>query len=301
VYCDQRIITHDASVGDEVSQSAVRDALSSMSEAVELCFFGGSFARLEPGLMMEYMRSIESAPHGSVVTFSSYPGDFNGERGKALIKALRNYPIGTIELGIPSLDPHVLEVCGRQDDAGDIKKILAALQDEGFHIGVQTMIGLPGQTFESSILDVETLGGVMYPDSWDLRIYPCLVLRGTELEAMYRRGEYLPLELDEAARQSGALLRVAERLGFNVIRVGLHDSVSLKKSVVAGPYHPAFGELARSEKLALELFEKHPKGPWTVKSAMISQLTGHGAKGLRRLAELASMPLRAAESLIKII
>ncbi|MDR1472130.1 MAG: radical SAM protein [Synergistaceae bacterium] len=301
VYCDQRVITQDASGGAPVSPDVVRRELSGASGALELCFFGGSFAKLERGEMTELLRAVESAPNGSVVTFSSYPGDFEGTDGAALIDVLRGFPIGTIELGVPSLDPHVLARCGRQDDPGGIKRVLTLLRDEGFRLGVQTMIGLPGQTFESAMSDIEELGRVMAGGAWDLRLYPCLVLRGTELESMSRRGGYSPLGLEDAARQSGALLRAAEAMGFNVIRVGLQDSPTLKRSVVGGPYHPAFGELALSEKLALELFEKNPRGPWRVEPYKISQLKGHGARGARRLAELASIPFRAAEALIEAI
>jgi hypothetical protein len=95
--------------------------------------------------------------------------------------------------------------------------------------------------------------------------------------------------LDEAARMSGKLLLEAERLGFNVIRVGLLESPSLRKAVLAGPYHPAFGELALSEKTALSLFAQNPEGPWTIEAKNISHLTGHGARGIKRLAELAGM------------
>ena len=124
---------------------------------------------------------------------------------------------------------------------------------------------------------------------WDFRLYPCLVIEGTELEVMYKRGEYVPLELEDAAQTAGAILLAAERHGFNVIRVGLLESESLKKSVIAGPYHPAFGELAISEKLALSLFDSSPRGPWSIPRRKISQLTGHGARGIRRLSDLTGL------------
>jgi histone acetyltransferase (RNA polymerase elongator complex component) len=218
-----------------------------------------------------------------------------------LAGVLRDYPIGTIELGVPSLDPRVLARCGREDDPAGIKKAIALLRDGGFHIGVQAMIGLPGQTFESAMRDVMELGCMMSGAPWDFRLYPCLVLKGTELEGMLARGEYVPLSLDEAVAQSGAIIRAAESAGYNVIRVGLQDSATLRDSVVGGPYHPAFGELALSEKIALDLFEGSPRGPWRVESSKISHLKGHGSRGAKRLAALASMPLHAVLSMIETV
>jgi histone acetyltransferase (RNA polymerase elongator complex component) len=251
--------------------------------------------------MIGFLDAVRSAPSGSVITFSSYPGDFDGEYGLDTISILKQYPIATIELGIPSMDSAILEKCGRGGDSESVKSAVTRLRDNSFHLGVQMMIGLPGQTADGVISDMNALASLM-PDGgkWDFRLYPCLVLEGTELEAMYRRGEYLPAGLDEAVRMSGKILLEAERLGFNVIRVGLLESSGLKKSVLAGPYHPAFGELALSEKTALTLFAENPKGPWTIETKNISRLTGHGARGIKRLAELAGMTEKEAMTLWRV-
>ncbi|MDR1966322.1 MAG: radical SAM protein [Synergistaceae bacterium] len=299
VYCDQLAITTDAGGGESVTPGAVRETVAAMTGPVELCFFGGSFARVERAAFVAFLDAIRAARPGSAVTFSSYPGDFDGEYGRQTAQILKRYPIGTIELGIPSLDPNVLKMCGRDDDPEKIKRAVVFLRDLGFRLGIQMMIGLPGQSAGGAMRDVETLAALM-PEtiSWDFRLYPCLVLRGTELEAMWARGAYRPLGLDEAARLSGVLLLAAEKLGFNVIRVGLIDSESLKKSVAAGPYHPAFGELAMSEKLALEMFSKNPRGPWEIGQRNISLLTGHGGRGIKRLAELGGMTPEEAMSAV---
>ena len=50
-----------------------------------------------------------------------------------------------------------------------------------------------------------------------------------------------------------------EDRNINVIRLGLHDSDSLRENMVAGAYHPAFRELCESEIMynnALEELEK---------------------------------------------
>ncbi|MDR1481924.1 MAG: radical SAM protein [Synergistaceae bacterium] len=287
VYCDQNAITADAAGGAFPGPEAVAARMKSMLVPVELCYFGGSFAKQSHDMIVGCLDAVRSAPAGSTVTFSSYPGDFYGPSGDELISLLREYPIGTIELGVPSLDEDVLAVCGRPDEPENIKRVLVKLRDAGFHLGAQIMTGLPGQTVESSKADIENIGALIGDSGpWDLRIYPCLVLRGTELEVMYRAGAYKPLGLDCAVRWVGTLLRGARRAGFKVIRVGLQESASLRESVVAGPWHPAFGELAFSEAAALDLAGENPAGPWHIDHKKISHLTGHGMKGILRLSSL---------------
>ena len=72
------------------------------------------------------------------------------------------------------------------------------------------MPGLPGDTPATAVATLRrTLA--LRPDF--LRIYPTLVIAGTELEAMYRRGEYSPLELPAAVRLCKVMLHEALR-GF---------------------------------------------------------------------------------------
>jgi histone acetyltransferase (RNA polymerase elongator complex component) len=288
VYCNQSAIT---GVGVPPAPGEAASAAAREASPVELCFFGGSFARLGAPLMEAYLAAVLRAPRGSVVTFSSYPGDFTGERGARVLDVLEKYPIGTIELGVPSLDEGVLARCGREGDAAEVTGVARALAGRGYRLGAQIMTGLPGQTPESSAKDIRTLGAVMrdFRAAWDLRIYPCLVLRGSELEAMRGRGEYVPLTVEEAARQCGRLLITAEEEGFRVIRVGLTDSASLRESVIGGPYHASFGELAMSEKTVLLMAEESRLGPWRADARNISLLTGHGRRGIKRLAELTGM------------
>ena len=300
VYCDQNAITRDA--GGCVTPEAVADVASAQKSPVEFCFFGGSFARVGTPRMRAFLDAVCGAPEGSAVIFSSYPGDFDGDAGLETMRVLKDYPIATIELGIPTLDPIVLKTCRRDDDPAAITRAVARVRDNGFHLGVQMMIGLPRQTTESVTRDASTLASMMPAgEAWHFRLYPCLVLRGTELESMFRRGEYEPLSLEDGIRAAGAVIFEAERLGFNVIRVGLLESESLKKSVVAGPYHPAFGELAMSEKRALFLISENPGGPWTIERQSLSHLTGHDGRGLRRLAELSGISEREARDRLSVL
>jgi hypothetical protein len=99
------------------------------------------------------------------------------------------------------------------------------------------------------------------------------------------------LERLEMIRQTGVLLDRARQLGFEILRIGLHETASLRETVLAGPAHPALGELARAEALAISLARNTPYGPWTVHRRQRSLLSGHGEYGLRALSRITGVPI----------
>ena len=62
-----------------------------------------------------------------------------------------------------------------------------------------------------------------------MRLYPTLVVEGTDLACWYRAGEYVPLTLEEAVDQTAWLANFEDR-DISVIRVGLHAEASLEQS-----------------------------------------------------------------------
>jgi histone acetyltransferase (RNA polymerase elongator complex component) len=112
-------------------------------------------------------------------------------------------------------------------------------------VGIQTMIGLPGQDNRSALISAGQFA-TLEPDF--VRIYPCLVITGSPLAADYRRGGFRPLSLDAAVATCARLWRVFARRNIPVIRMGLQASAELSDGahVLAGPYHPAFGHLVFS-------------------------------------------------------
>lgn len=279
VYCNQSAIT---GVTEVPSPEYVRSVLKEIDEPREICYFGGSFCRFPRDKIKEYLdcAAIYAKP-GSTVRFSTYPGDLRDEGLRSLIK---RYPISRIELGIPTLDPSVLSACRREADPDAIMEDIAALTADGLPVGVQMMIGLPGQSRESSIRDLRALAGLKGGGEWELRLYPCLVIEGTELCRMYKNGEYQPLTVEEAAEWGGEFIDEALSSGFVPIRIGLQETASLASEAIAGPHHPALGELILADASARRLVRDRPEGPWRVPSRERSRFTGHGGYGIKRIA-----------------
>jgi histone acetyltransferase (RNA polymerase elongator complex component) len=258
-----------------------------MDEPVEICYFGGSFTCFSTDLMVAYLECVRHAPAGSRIRLSTHPLGIDRER----LRILKRYPVSVAELGIASFDDKVLADCGRGYDRSLIMSKLSLMLEEGFTPGLQVMLGLPGQQRQDLLQGLADVAVMKGDRTLPLRIYPCLVLRGTALERRLKEGSYTPLPLDEAVRWAGELILQARDLGFSVIRVGLHETPALSLSVAAGPHHPALGEMARGHALALELVRRAPRGPWVIPSRDISLLTGHGRRGLATLGRLAGLTL----------
>ncbi|MCD7951587.1 MAG: radical SAM protein [Synergistaceae bacterium] len=279
VYCNQRAIT---GVTEVPTPDYVRAVLEDVKEPREICYFGGSFCRFPEKTIKAYLDCVtEYAPAGSTVRFSTYPGDLRDDALRALIK---KYPISRIELGVPTLDPAVLAACRREADPEKIFEDISLLMKDSLPVGVQMMIGLPGQRRESSLCDLMRLAELKGGERWELRLYPCLVIAGTELERLYLEGEYRPLSVEEAALWGGEFIELAVDFGFVPIRIGLQETASLAAEAKAGPHHPALGELILADAEARRLVKLAPKGPWQVPRRDISKFRGHGGFGIKRLA-----------------
>lgn len=104
-----------------------------------------------------------------------------------------------VELGVQSTRDRILETIKRGHSVEDVIRANTALREAGLKVGFHMMPGLPGS---SPKIDLDVFNELFEscnfrPDY--LKIYPTLVIEGTELYRMYQRGEFSPLESEEAA------------------------------------------------------------------------------------------------------
>jgi hypothetical protein len=131
-----------------------------------------------------------------------------------------------------------------------------------------------------------------------VRIYPAVVVRGTELETMYREGRYSPLTMEQAVALCASMHRVFTERGIAVIRTGLHPvRPGRADAIVAGPYHPSFGFLVKSRvrrdaaereiRRAAASFPGKPAGcTLTVPEDEIGEYIGHRRENVLYLEKL---------------
>jgi radical SAM superfamily enzyme len=228
---------------------------------IEIGFFGGSFTGIEPALQEQYLSIayeflISGQIHG--IRLSTRPDYINPEA----LSLLKRYGVTTIELGAQSLNDEVLLLSGRGHKVADVERASELILSSGFKLGLQMMTGLPGDTPQ---LSLQTARRIVELGASCTRIYPTLVIRGTELEQRWRSGEYQPQSLDEAVELAARLMDVFYYAGVEVIRVGLHPSEGLLdgSEMLAGPFHPSFRELVKTfiwKQKLIKLIDKYPQG-----------------------------------------
>ena len=124
------------------------------------------------------------------------------------------------------------------------------------------MVGLPEST---RIDEINTAKALIKLKPKMVRIYPVLVIKGTKLEKEYNEGIYEPLPLVQAVETCKQLVRMFTDKKIEVIRVGLQNTDEIcnpenkESEVVAGPFHPAFGQLVESSMWYDAIVEKIKK------------------------------------------
>lgn len=233
----------------ETLQKAVGDGVDPKN--TEIAFFGGSFTAIN----REYMISLleETKPFIDVGSFSGIRISTRPDAiDESVLNILKEYKVTSIELGAQSMDEQVLLLNHRGHTRDDIIKASKLIKENGFSLGLQMMTGLLGDTPEKALKTAEDIISLK-PDT--VRIYPTIVLEGTYLGELYKKGEYIPQEVSEAVDVCAILLERFYEENITVIRLGLHSGGNVEEGFLAGPYHPAFGELCES-KIYLEKAKK---------------------------------------------
>jgi histone acetyltransferase (RNA polymerase elongator complex component) len=254
----------------------------------EIAFFGGNFL----GLAFPQIESLLSVAaeyvhrgqaHG--IRFSTRPDTIDETR----LDLLGRYPVSTVELGVQSMNDAVLRKVRRGHSVGDTLRAVALLKQHPYDLGLQIMTGLPGEGVDDTLDSGKRLAA-LEPDF--VRIYPTLVLKESLLARWYAEKQYLPPSLDQAVTMVKQLYLIFAEKGIAVIRMGLQATTDLSShdTVLAGPYHPAFGELVQSalilDALMAHLTSHPPEKPvltLTVNSRNISRLNGRKRANLTRL------------------
>jgi histone acetyltransferase (RNA polymerase elongator complex component) len=253
-----------------------------------MAFYGGNFLGLSKEKINQLLQlADEFIRKGNIrsIRFSTRP-DTISESG---LKQLENFAVSEIELGVQSMNDGVLNICRRGHCALDTKNAVTLLKHYRYKVGLQLMIGLPGQTAESAFDTAEQIASLS-PDF--VRIYPTLVLNQSVLSRWYQEGKYHPLLLKEAVFQTKKIYLLFKNSGIPVIRMGLQSSNDLddKKNVIAGPYHPAFGHLVFSEifmDTICSYYQKYPpiqnKATIMANPKCISRIRGIKNENIRNL------------------
>lgn len=209
----------------------------------ELAFYGGTFTALPQSRLERILDGVLPGVKQGVfsgVRFSTRPDALSS----ATCRFLARWPIQTVELGVQSMSDEVLRQSQRGYTAETVVEAARRVREHGWGLGIQLMVGLPGDTRRRFLRSVEEVMDLS-PDF--VRIYPTLVLKDTLLARWFETGRYRDLTLEEAVDFCAAAYDRFLSRRIPVARMGLHPDPGLLKPgvVLGGPFHPAFGYLVR--------------------------------------------------------
>ena len=230
----------------------------------QIAFFGGSFTAIDRKLMVGYLDCV-----------SEYIGDggFFGVRVSTRPDCIDDEILDILQ----SRFVDVLKKNLRGHTSFDTECACSKILGRGIELGLQIMVGLPGQSAWSVF---ETANKIIRIFPKTIRIYPAVVFRGTLLEKWYNSGQYRPLGLDEGVDLCSKLLELFNKNNIKVIRLGLHSQKDIEKEMVAGIYHPSFRELCESRiylKKLKNILKNCESGSYKilVNNSEISKVVGH--------------------------
>ncbi|MFO7773095.1 MAG: tRNA uridine(34) 5-carboxymethylaminomethyl modification radical SAM/GNAT enzyme Elp3 [Dehalococcoidia bacterium] len=143
-----------------------------------------------PSSSLEEAKQLnEDAEHRCVGLCIETRPDFCGEEE---IRRMLDFGTTRVELGVQTLDDEIQRLTKRGHGVAEVVSATGRLRDYGFKVHYHWMPGLPGSTAEHDLeLSRHLFDDRRFrPDG--LKLYPTLVVEGSELEDWYRENRYQP-------------------------------------------------------------------------------------------------------------
>lgn len=142
----------------------------------------------------EAKKTNEDATHRCVGLCIETRPDFCADKE---IASMLDFGTTRVELGVQTLDDEIHRLTKRGHGVAEIIAATRLLRDRGLKVYYHWMPGLPGATPERDL----QLSRQLFEDAHfrpdGLKLYPTLVVQGSELESWYRDGRYRPYRDEE--------------------------------------------------------------------------------------------------------
>ncbi len=208
---------HDFDAGAQVrARLGHLEAMGHPSSKVELIIMGGTFLATPEKYQDDFIRGCYEALNGAEassleealaanetaqrrcvgLTIETRP-DFCGE---AEVQRMLRFGCTRVELGVQTLDEDIYRLIRRGHGVREVVEATRLLRRYGLKVHYHWMPGLPGSTPDKDLEMSRRLFDApdLRPDG--LKLYPTLVVAGTELESWYREGKYQPYPPDVLVR-----------------------------------------------------------------------------------------------------
>lgn len=147
------------------------------------------------------------------------------------VDAMLDFGATRVELGVQTIYDDIYQLVSRGHKVAQVISATRTARDAGLKICYHIMPGLPGSTLER---DREMFQELFCKDEFKpdmLKIYPCLVLRGSELFELWRKGQYQPYTTEEVTELLSEIIRFLPPW----VRIQRMQRDIPKNLIVAGP------------------------------------------------------------------
>jgi len=105
-----------------------------------------------------------------------------------------------VELGVQNIYDDIYKLVNREHTVQDVIESTRTLKDAGLKVAYHMMPGLPGSNPKRDLNAFKTIftDPSFKPDM--LKIYPCLVLKGTKTYEWWKKGTYTPYTTEQATK-----------------------------------------------------------------------------------------------------
>ncbi len=139
----------------------------------------------------ESLKANEKAGYRIIgLTIETRPDRINAEE----VRRLREIGCTRVELGVQTLSDDILRLTKRGHTVEDVIRATALLKTAGFKVDYHILPGQPGSTPKRDLKDFRRVFADpdFRPDM--VKLYPCVVMKGSELYEWTERGDFKPLE-----------------------------------------------------------------------------------------------------------
>ena len=145
-----------------------------------------------------------------------------------------NMGVTRIELGVQNIYDDIYRLVNREHTVQDVINATQILKDAGLKVAYHMMPGLPSSNFNRDLQAFHTIftNPNFKPDM--IKIYPCLVLKGTKAYEWWKNGQYQPYTTEEAAHLIAEvkkiippwirIMRIQRDIPANLIEAGVKHS-----------------------------------------------------------------------------
>lgn len=182
------------------------------TDKVELIVMGGTFLAASAEYQYDFVKACYDALNGQTAGSLEEARRINETArnrcvglcietrpdwcGEEEIRRMLDFGTTRVELGVQMLDDEVYAIVRRGHRVSHVVEATRLLKEYGFKVHYHWMPGLPGSSPDRDL----ALSRLLFDDARfrpdGLKIYPTMVVAGTELEKWYRDGRYSPYDND---------------------------------------------------------------------------------------------------------